>query len=529
MIGLPNFDLTNQSGKQKFVEYVVGLMRNEIIVFTASYNDFEDESRSSLPDGLLVNNHRIGLNVNKPVAGDVTPGTYYTSTDVAGGTTYRSDGIDWVAVAAGVTPGNLTGDVTSVGLATSIAPNVIVDADVNVSAAIAYSKLNLALSIVNADVNASAAISYSKLNLNNSIVSGDIVSLVWSKITSTPTTLSGYGITDAVNSVTTRTANTVFSGPTTGVAVAPTFRALVAADIPTLTLAKISDAGTAAAKNIPASGNASATEVVYGSDTRLTTAAANQVMYKNSSNVAVGNATFTFDTSALYVPYLKVNTASGDEGGQIDLIKSVTNTTLSAGVSIDVYRDKFRIYESGGTNRGYYLDMTEGLASGASQIVSKDTSGNFTAGTITAALTGTASTATALITNSVLTAPAEVFATRAAMTGTVNYDVSTQAVLYANANATANWTLNVRASSSVSLNTLLGVNQAITITLINQTGTTAYYQTAMQIDSTSVTPKWVNGSAPAAGNASSNDVYTFTILKTASATYTVFASLVRWA
>ncbi len=43
----------------------------------------------------------------------------------------------------------------------------IVNADVNASAAIAYSKLNLATSIVDADINASAAIAYSKLNIAN--------------------------------------------------------------------------------------------------------------------------------------------------------------------------------------------------------------------------------------------------------------------------------------------------------------------------------------------------------------------------
>ena len=71
--------------------------------------------------------------------------------------------------AAGLTAGNvttnanLTGDVTSVGNATSIAAGVIVNADVNASAAIAYSKLNLATSIVNADISASAAIVDTKL------------------------------------------------------------------------------------------------------------------------------------------------------------------------------------------------------------------------------------------------------------------------------------------------------------------------------------------------------------------------------
>ncbi len=56
----------------------------------------------------------------------------------------------------------------------------------------------------------------------------------------------------AVSSTATQTANTVLSGPTTGSAAAPTFRALVAADVPSLTLSKISNAGTMAAQNASA-------------------------------------------------------------------------------------------------------------------------------------------------------------------------------------------------------------------------------------------------------------------------------------
>jgi len=64
-------------------------------------------------------------------------------------------------------------DISNAGVF-SINSGVIVNADVNASAAIAYSKLNLSASIVNADVNASAAIAYSKLNLSASIVNADI-------------------------------------------------------------------------------------------------------------------------------------------------------------------------------------------------------------------------------------------------------------------------------------------------------------------------------------------------------------------
>ena len=116
-------------------------------------------------------------------------------------------------------------------------------------------------------------------------------------------------------------------------------------------------------------------------------------------------------------------------------------------------------------------------------------------------------------------------------TGTVNVDLSTAAVHYYTANAAANWTFNFRGNSSTTLNSLLSVGQSATVAFLNTNGSTAYYPTAFQVDGTTsgVNVKWQNGSAPAAGNASSIDSYTFTIIKTASATYTVIASQVRFA
>lgn len=69
----------------------------------------------------------------------------------------------------------MSGDVTiSNAGVTAIGTGVIVNADINASAAIAYSKLNLSGSIVNADVNASAGIVYSKLNLTGGILNADV-------------------------------------------------------------------------------------------------------------------------------------------------------------------------------------------------------------------------------------------------------------------------------------------------------------------------------------------------------------------
>lgn len=116
-----------------------------------------------------------------------------------------------------------------------------------------------------------------------------------------------------------------------------------------------------------------------------------------------------------------------------------------------------------------------------------------------------------------------------AATGTINFEFGTASIWYYTSNATANHTLNFRYSSSVSLNTALPVGDAITLVWLNTNGATAYYPNVINIDGTAVTPKWQGGTAIAAGNASSIDAYVFTIIKTASATYTVLASQTKFA
>ena len=112
-----------------------------------------------------------------------------------------------------------------------------------------------------------------------------------------------------------------------------------------------------------------------------------------------------------------------------------------------------------------------------------------------------------------------------AATGTINIDVLTASIWYYTTNATANHTINIRGDSGTTLSSLLAVGDSMTVIWANTNGATAYYPTAFQIDGSSVTPKWQGGSAPAAGNASSVDIYSFNIVKTAATpTYTIFAS-----
>jgi len=123
---------------------------------------------------------------------------------------------------------------------------------------------------------------------------------------------------------------------------------------------------------------------------------------------------------------------------------------------------------------------------------------------------------------------ATVSATAAGST-TINYDVTTQAILYYTTNATANFTINFRGSSGTSLNTLMTTGQVMTVAFLNTNGATAYYNSVVQVDGSSVTPKWQGGTAPSQGNASSIDVYTYTIIKTGSAAFTVLASQTKFA
>ena len=114
-----------------------------------------------------------------------------------------------------------------------------------------------------------------------------------------------------------------------------------------------------------------------------------------------------------------------------------------------------------------------------------------------------------------------------AATGTINFDVDTASIWYYTSNATANHTLNFRYSSSTSLNSALATGDAITVVWLNTNGATAYYPNTIQIDGTTVTPK--APSVISSGNASAIDAYSFTIIKTASATFTVLETQTKFA
>lgn len=113
------------------------------------------------------------------------------------------------------------------------------------------------------------------------------------------------------------------------------------------------------------------------------------------------------------------------------------------------------------------------------------------------------------------------------LSGTLNIDAITQSVLFYTSNASANWTVNIRGNNTTTLDSLLSTGQAITFAVFATIGTTGYYNNSVQVDGVTVTPKW-QGVAPTVGNTSSIDAYTYTVLKTGAATFTVFASQTKF-
>jgi hypothetical protein len=268
---------------------------------------------------------------------------------------------------------------------------------------------------------------------------------------------------------------------------------------------------------------------------------------------SVGNATsiasqtgtgtkFVVDTSpTLVTPVLGVATATSINGTTIPSTKTLVVTTDKLSALAATTSAELAGVISDETGSGALVFGTSPTLT--TPVISSITNtGTITLPTSTDTLVGRATTDT--LTNKTLTSPTintatfkdgivkgleeDVNVVASAATGTINLDVDTASIWYYTSNATANHTLNIRYSSGVSLNTALAVGDSITVVWMNTNGTTAYYPNVIQIDGTTVTPKVP--AAITAGNASSIDAYSFTIIKTAATpTYTVLETQTKFA
>ena len=168
------------------------------------------------------------------------------------------------------------------------------------------------------------------------------------------------------------------------------------------------------------------------------------------------------------------------------------------------------------------------LPTSTDTLVGKATTDTFTNKTLTSPTINTATYTGGSFSDAIVKGLNEdVNVVASAATGTINIDITTASIWYYTSDATANHTLNFRYSSGTSLNTFMATGDSLTVVWLNTNGATAYYPSAITIDSNSVTPKVP--AAITAGNASAIDAYSFTIIKTGSATFTVLETQTKFA
>lgn len=226
-----------------------------------------------------------------------------------------------------------------------------------------------------------------------------------------------------------------------------------------------------------------------------------------------------------------------------------TNTVATAGkLGVGTSNPTYYVDARGATGNGIaYYDSTVrnflGTISSTTGVIGTLTNhalafytNNTQRASITASgtLTLVGSTAVAAMLTPNILETATILSTPIFGTPTVAFDITTQSVMYYTPTATSNWKVNFRASSGTSLNSMMSNGQAITAVMLVTQGSTAYYNTEVQVDGTTVgvTTKWQGGSAPIQGSVNGIDAYTYTIIKTQttpSVTYTVLASQTQFA
>ena len=426
------------------------------------------------------------------VVGNVT-GNADTATKLSSARTF--------AVTGDVT-GSVSSDLTSgASIGTTLGTGVVSNTNVSASAAIAYSKLALSASIVNADISATAAIVDTKLdtistaskvsnsattatsaNTASAIVARDgsgnfTAGTITAALTGNASTATALATARTINGTSfDGTANitvTAAAGTLTGATLASNVLASSLTSVGTL--ATLAVTGTATLNTVPytfpaSQGSASTVLTNDGSGT-LTWAApasgpaaagtltgatlASNVLASSLTSVGTLSSLAVSGTTALNAVTYTWPAADGTNTYVLSTNGSGTLSWAASGSGTTTNSLTAGTYLTGSPFNGsaaitFAVDATS--ANTASKVVARDASGNFSAGTVTAALTGNASTATAL-------------ATARAINGT-NFDGTAAITVTAAAGTLTGATLasNVLASSLTSVGTLtsLGVTGTVT-------------------------------------------------------------------
>jgi len=257
-----------------------------------------------------------------------------------------------------------------------------------------------------------------------------------------------------------------------------------------------------------------------------------------STMIANDTITNTDVNSAAGIVYSKLNLSGGIVNADINAsaaiaISKLASSTISGislgsnlnNLTIGAYLTQNGQTYNGSTARTVEVDAAS--VNTASKVVVRDGSGNFAAGIVTVTtLSATNENVSGISTlGNLKTLPLleKVNVVAGTANGTSNIDVLTSNVWMFTTAATANWTHNIRGNASISLNTLMATGDSIVVTILAKCGVGKSYSTDITIDGGAQTEMWAGGTAPTAGLSTANyDMYTWTIVKTASATFSVF-------
>jgi hypothetical protein len=272
-------------------------------------------------------------------------------------------------------------------------------------------------------------------------------------------------------------------------------------------------------------------ELGHATDTTLARASSGVVTIEGV-NVVTTSSTDTLSNKTLTAPKFAdlgfIADANGNELIILDTVASAVNEVTLANAATT---GTPTLTASGG-DTDISLDLvakgTGKVKAGGVNLVTISSTDTLTNKTLTSPTVNTATIAGGTLSDAVIRGLEEdVNVVASAATGTIDFNIETASIWYYTTDASADHTLNFRFSASVSLDTALAVGDAITVVWLNTNGATPYYPDVIEIDGSAVTP--LVPAAISGGNASAIDAYSFTIIKTASATFTVLETQTKFA
>ena len=263
----------------------------------------------------------------------------------------------------------------------------------------------------------------------------------------------------------------------------------------------------------------------------------------NATATNTGNTIVFRDTNGDFAARVVTGTTFTGNAGTASLFQTARNINgVSFSGGADIVVEPF-VESDDSTNATRYITFVDSTTDGYqrlnedSGLTYNPSTGVLTAtsfsGSLSGSVTGGTISGTTITASDTVTLNAgaieEVSVDVGGATGAITLDAKTNSVFFYSGNATANWTLNFRGDGATTMNTYLAIGKSATVVFLANQGVTPFYPTAYSVDGVSVTPRWLGGAAPTAGNASGTDAYSFTIIKTAASTYTIIASQARYA